>query len=278
LPAFEDDKILNSVIEICQRTSINTLVIDIRSNGKNVFLMKNEKAKERLERLHKMNLYLIGRMVVFWKPDGWFDPSSKERWNQVAQASKLAIDLGFDEINYDYVRYGGPGEPQIPTPVNQRAEVIRNFLRFLKKEVKEKTGRPISIDFFGTTFLKAEPQVGQRIEDAAENFDYLMPMVYPSHWAPGTFGIKEAALFPYEIVYKSLTTGWSKVSKNPNRIAQLRPWIQAFGLKSIYPIKFMSYTWKDVSEQIRAARDAGSVGWVLWNPSSSYSKYQEALK
>ena len=278
LDTFQDRRMLDSIIEICKRTSINTLVIDVRSNGVNAFVIKNEKARKRLEQLHAMNLYLVGRMIVFWRPNGWFDPGSQRRWDEIARASKLAINLGFDEINYDYVRYGGPHEPKSPTPMEQRTPIIRDFCRFLKREVGDKTGRPISVDFFGVTFLKPEPGVGQRIEDSIDNFNYVMPMAYPSHWSPGTFGVKDPGRAPYEMVYKSLTAGWKRVANDPNRKAQLRPWLQAFGLDSIYPMKFMSYTAKDVAEQIRACHDAGCVGWVLWNPSSKYSQYEQAIK
>jgi hypothetical protein len=278
LETFEEERLLEEIIELCKRTSINTLVIDVRSNGTNAFVIKNERARKRIDRLHSMGLYLVARMIVFWKPQGWFDPSLQARWNQVAKASLLAINLGFDEVNCDYVRYGGPHEPKSATPTEQRTPTIRSFCQFLKKEVGDKSGSPISVDFFGVTFLKSEPGVGQRVDDSIENFDYVMPMSYPSHWSPGTFGVKDPGRAPYEMVYKSLTAGWKRVADDSRRKAQLRPWLQAFGLDSIYPMRLMSYSSKDVSEQIRACKDAGCVGWVLWNPSSKYEHYEQALK
>jgi hypothetical protein len=278
LETFEEQKLLDGIIDLCKRTDINTLVIDVRSNGVNAFVIKNERARKRIEVLHGMGLYLVARMIVFWKPDGWFDPASERRREEVVRASRLAINLGFDEINYDYVRYGGPREPQSLTPMEQRTPIIRDFCRYLKKEVGDKTGKPISVDFFGVTFLKSELGVGQRVEDAIDNFDYVMPMVYPSHWSVGTFGIKEPGKAPYEMVFRSLTIGWKKFVDDPKRTAQLRPWLQAFGVESIYPLRLMPYVAKDVEEQIRACYDAGCVGWVLWNPSSKYERYEQALK
>jgi len=278
METFEEQKLLDGIIDLCKRTDINTLVIDVRSNGVNAFVIKNEKARKKIDVLHGMGLYLVARMIVFWKPDGWFDPASEHRWDQIARASRLAIELGFDEVNYDYVRYGGPHEPQSTTLIAQRTPIIRSFCQYLKQEVGEKTGKPISVDFFGVTFLKSESEVGQRVEDAIDNFDYVMPMVYPSHWAAGTFGVSNPGKDPYTIVYKSLTIGWKKFGDNPKRKTQLRPWLQAFGVDTIYPLHLVTYVAKDVREQIRACCDAGCTGWVLWNPSSSYEKYEEALK
>ena len=111
LETFQEQKLLDGIIDLCRRTNINTLVIDVRSNGVNAFVIKNEKAIKKIEILHKMGLYLVARMIVFWRPDGWFDPASERRREEVVRASKLAISLGFDEVNYDYIRYGGPHEP-----------------------------------------------------------------------------------------------------------------------------------------------------------------------
>jgi hypothetical protein len=278
LETFQEQKLLDGIIDLCRRTNINTLVIDVRSNGVNAFVIKNEKARKKIEILHEMGLYLVARMIVFWRPDGWFDPASERRREEVVRASKLAISLGFDEVNYDYIRYGGPHEPQSSTPIEQRTLIIRDFCVYLRKEVGDKTGKPISADFFGVTFLKSEPGVGQRVEDAINNFEYVMPMSYPSHWSAGTFGVENPGKAPYEMVFKSLTIGWKKFVDDPKRIAQLRPWLQAFGVESIYPLRLMSYTAKDVEEQIRACYDAGCVGWVLWNPSSMYERYEQVLK
>ncbi len=278
IDTFENDRLMENIQKIYQETSINTLVIDVRSNGINAFVIKNKKAKEKLDKLHSLNLYLVARIIVFWKPNGWFDPESEIRWKQVAQASRLAIDLGFDEINYDYVRYGGPREPKSRTPIEKRQPVIKSFFDYLDKEVAQKNSKPISVDIFGTTFLRPEMSIGQKVQDAAEHFDFIMPMVYPSHWAPGTFGIKDPGRASYEIIYKSLSEGWKTISKDKKNKSKLRPWLQAFGLDSIFPFRTMAYGANEVKDQIRACYDAGCSGWVLWNPSSKYERYIDALK
>ncbi len=278
IDTFSDDKLMSGIKNICKETSINTLVIDVRSNGINAFTIKNSKAKNKLEELHSLNLYLVARIIVFWKPKGWFDPDSLDRWKQVVRSSKLAIDLGFDEINYDYVRYGGPREPKSSTPIAQREANIKSFFSYLEKEVGQKLSVPISVDIFGTTFLRPEASIGQKSQDAAEYFNFIMPMVYPSHWASGTFGIKDPGRASYEVVYKSLSEGWKNISKDKNNKSQLRPWLQAFGLDSIFPFKTMAYGSGEIKDQIRACYDARCSGWVLWNPSSNYNRFIDALK
>ncbi len=269
--SFESPKKLQEVISNLEKNEFNSLVIDVRSDGSGLFDINNEKVKGILSGLHDKNIYLIGRIVAFKNGEkSWYDPASRERWDQIATTSKSAYDLGFDEINYDYVRYGGPTEAQSQTPIEQRRPTIQAFFEFLNKEVRQKYGFPISADIFGTTFINPEAGIGQSLEDAAQNFDYIMPMPYPSHWALGTFGIKHPGTEPYQTVFQALTAGWAKVKDDPKRIASLRSWIQAFNIESISPWKLMDYTPQDIDAQIRACTDAGCTGWALWNGFSTY--------
>jgi hypothetical protein len=269
--SFESPKKLRDVTLSLEKNNFNALVIDVRSDGTGLFDINTDKVKGILSGLHDKNIYLIGRIVAFKNGENaWYDPASRVRWEQIAQTSKLAHDLGFDEINYDYVRYGGPNEAQSQTPIEQRRPTIQAFFEFLNKEVRQKYGFPISADIFGTTFINPEAGIGQNLEDAALNFDYIMPMPYPSHWALGTFGIKHPGTEPYQTVFQALTTGWAKVKDNPKRIASLRSWIQAFNIESISPWKLIDYTPQEINAQIKACTDAGCVGWVLWNGFSTY--------
>ena len=269
--SFESPKKLQQVVSNLEKNNFNALVIDVRSDGTGLFDINDSKVKEILSGLHDKHIYLIGRIVAFKNGESaWYDPASRERWDQIANTSKFAYDLGFDEINYDYVRYGGPTEAQSKTPIEQRRPTIQAFFEFLNKEVRQKYGFPISADIFGTTFINPEAGIGQNLEDAALNFDYIMPMPYPSHWALGTFGIKHPGTEPYQTVFQALTTGWAKVKNDPKRIASLRSWIQAFGIESISPWKLRDYTPQDIDSQIKACTDAGCVGWALWNGFSNY--------
>ncbi len=276
--SFESIGKLNQIILAAQRNGINSLVVDIRSSNGGIFDFSDNKIKTILSQLHDKGFYLIARIVSFKMNENepnspWYDPSSKDRWNQIAEVSKEAIDLGFDEINYDYVRYGGPDEAQSQTPIEQREPVIKSFFEFLNTEVRQKYGRPISADIFGTTFVDPEKGIGQNPKDAFENFDYVMPMTYPSHWAIGSLGIKDPGNHPYQIVYQSLEKGLSKIKNDPLKIAGLRCWVQAFDIESISPWKLRVYTAQDIQDQIKACDDAGGVGWALWNGFSNYKDF-----
>ncbi len=120
--SFESSNKLNQIILSAQRNEVNSLIIDIHSNNNGLFDFSDNKIKSILSQLHDKGFYLVARIVSFKinenEPNSpWYDPASKDRWNQIADVSKKAIDLGFDEINYDYIRYGGPDESQSKTPI-----------------------------------------------------------------------------------------------------------------------------------------------------------------
>ncbi|WP_437965655.1 putative glycoside hydrolase [Sorangium sp. So ce260] len=264
---------MNRLSSLVQRTELNSLVIDVRSDGGALLLESDEATRGHLEALRHAGIYLIARLVAFkGGPRGWYDPGSEERWREIAEISLRAFDAGFDEVNYDYVRYGAAREPRSRTPIRERAPTIRAFFEFLRAEVGDAASRPISADLFGITLLGPQDGVGQRIEDAVELFDYVMPMPYPSHWGPGSFGLANPAHHPYETVHASLSAGWRRVADLPGRIALLRSWVQAFDLDSSRPMRRYKYTPWHIREQIRAIDDAGCAGYAAWNPRSAYEE------
>ena len=272
--SFESKAKMNQVIAEAEANGINSLIIDVNSDGGPLFDFKDNTVKQMLANLHSKGFYLIARVVAFKISDKqWYEPGSHARWEQLADISKRANEVGFDEINFDYVRYGGPSEATSTVPVEQRRPNILAFFEFLNKEVRQKMGIPISADVFGVTFVEPQAVIGQDMEDAVKNFDYVMPMPYPSHWALGSFNIAHPGNEPYEIVYQSLLDGWNKVKDNPERIAKLRSWIQAFNIESITPWKLRVYTPTDIQDQIKACLDNSCVGWALWNGFSTYPDF-----
>lgn len=264
---------LNRLSSLVQRTELNSLVIDIRSEGGALLFERDEVTRAQLGALRDAGIYLIARLVAFkGGPRGWHDPGSEPRWHEIAEISLRAYDVGFDEVNYDYVRYGAAREPRSRTPIEERVPTIRAFFEFLRAEVGNAASRPISADVFGFTLLGPQEGIGQRLEDAVELFDYVMPMPYPSHWGPGSFGFANPAHHPYEILYASLSAGWRRVAALPGRIALLRSWIQAFDLDSSRPMQRYEYTPWHIQEQIRANDDAGCAGYAAWNPRSHYDE------
>jgi hypothetical protein len=262
---------MSRLTALVERTELNALFIDIHGAGGPVLRKSDAETEALLKDLHDRGIYAVARLVAFQGgPHGWYDPGSEARWRQIAEISARAVNLGFDEINYDYVRYGAAREPTSSTPIAERAGIIRSFGQYLRDEVGATTGRPISADIFGFTLLSTQLVIGQRLEDFVELFDYVMPMPYPSHWGPGTFGFANPAHEPYETIHKALTMGWRRVAADPTRRAELRSWIQAFNLDSSRPMQFYRYTPWHVREQIRACDDAGCAGWCAWNANSAY--------
>lgn len=268
---FANAKSMNTIVALASSTDINSAVIDVASDGSPLFATNYQIGVARLSYMHSRGIYLIARIVALNnQKGGWYDPLSGQRRKTLYEISKRAIDAGFDEINYDYVRYPGPSEPTINVPIKERIANITSLFKFMKNDIRDKINRPISLDIFGSTFIYPEANIGQSMEEAVKYFDYIMPMPYPSHWADGTFGYKQPGKHPYEMVFNGLHIGWDKAKKEPERIAKLRSWIQDFNLESIAPIRYLDYTPEMIHQQIYACEEVGCVGWVLWNPRNQY--------
>ena len=225
----------------------------------------------------------------------WIDPSAKDAWDYNIAIAKDAANRGFDELNFDYIRFASDGNLNdmiFPfydnkTPKN---EIIKNFFSYLREKTK---GAKISADLFGlSTINNDDLGIGQVIEDAYQYFDYVSPMVYPSHYANSFLGYKNPANYPYEVVkysmekavkrlidYKLQAMATSTASTSSTienwkleiRNSQLRPWLQNFDLGADYDAKM-------VRKQIQAVYDAASStpelinGWMLWDPKNEYTR------
>ena len=305
-----------ALVKLIDDTELNTVVIDIKDySGRIVFSTTNETLKsygseevrvsdmqDFIESLHKKNIYVIGRVSVFqdayfvklrpdlavknenktavWKDRkgiSWIDPGSREYWKYITLISKEARKIGFDEINFDYIRFPSDGNMQdISYPYSSttpKATVLKNFFEYLDDSLSD-SGLKISADLFGmVTTARNDMGIGQLLENALPYFDYIMPMVYPSHY-PATFqGYKNPAEHPYEVVYFAMqsaimradalasTTGQSIVEyKN-----KFRPWLQDFDLGADYGAT-------EVRAQIKATYDVGLNSWVLWSASNKYTR------
>ncbi|MEK7520940.1 MAG: putative glycoside hydrolase, partial [Patescibacteria group bacterium] len=216
----------------------------------------------------------------------WVDAASEEAWEYNIAVAKDAAGRGFDEINFDYIRFPSDGnlnDADFPfwNEKSPRRETLQKFFRRLNEEL---SGIPISADLFGLTTTGADDLgIGQVLEDAFGNFDYVAPMVYPSHFANGTFGFKNPAAHPYEVVKNSMESASKRLdafynatttraeinnSNSAVRFSKLRPWLQDFDLGADYDAKM-------VKAQIEASAEAKSAGWMLWDPKNVYTK--EAL-
>ncbi len=282
---------MEELIKLVDDTELNAMVI----NFKEPTGVKNWPGLDKLIlKLHQKNIWVIARIVVFqdddlpkrdtrfvlrqsgggwWRDRGgslWLDPAAREVWQYNADVAKQALALGFDEINLDYIRFSSDGQvSSIIYPIwnkkQNREQVISDFAKYITREIKNY--RPyaiVSADVFGYTLVRDwDVEIGQRAKILAQYFDVLAPMLYPSHYYPGSFGFTNPAEHPYEVVKETLLSG-QEIVKGSNVI--IRPWLQDFNMGA-------QYTKELVQAQIKAVEEAGlNQGWFLWNPQNRYTE------
>ncbi len=275
-------------------------------------------------KLHSRGIYVIGRIAVFQdpilaknRPDlavydttktidpthpivwqdnhglSWMDPAAKEVWDYNIEIAKDAAAHGFDELNFDYIRFPTDGQNTMGFPKwdqkTPRAAVIKSFFGALRQALP---GMTISADLFGQTTTNTDDMgIGQILENTFGYFDYVYPMVYPSHYISGFMKFKNPADHPYEIVKNSLASALArqtvyekiqaaKIAATPlpsNSLdhqsqvkvaTKIRPWLQDFNLGAIYDTGM-------VSKEIQGTTDATGnnfYGFLLWNPSNIYTQ------
>jgi hypothetical protein len=199
----------------------------------------------------------------------WLDPHHREIWAYAGDIGDEAIGLGFAEVQFDYVRF--PDEPRLIReavfPLAQgrvRARVIREQLGYLHGRLKSRKV-PMAIDVFGLTATDSTDMgIGQRWEQFVDQADVVLPMTYPSHYAPGTYGLANPNAHPYAVLDHSLRDA-KRRSAGIQGAAELVPWYQDFTLGP------PRYGAEQVRAQIQAGYDNGVRGWMLWNPGSRYS-------
>jgi hypothetical protein len=244
-----------------------------------------------LQTLREHRIYPIARIVVFKdpflakkKPEwavkdingglwqdhkglNWVDPNNHQVWDYIVDIAKEAIGMGFQEIQFDYVRFTSDGDLSrcvYPYGTGQlRQDVIEEFLQYARTKLKDYQV-PISADIFGlTTSTNDDMGIGQKFEKIAASVDVVCPMVYPSHYALGTFGLKDPDVNPYETVFRGVSDAKKRLAKLGNTSTQIRPWLQDFSLG-------YHYGRNEIQKQIQAVKDAGINEWIFWNPSCRY--------
>ncbi|AIE85630.1 putative glycoside hydrolase [Fimbriimonas ginsengisoli] len=199
----------------------------------------------------------------------WLDPYNKKNWEYLAQTVEFALDAGFPEVQLDYVRFPSegksstqvfPGKKTYPDQKAKPEDVIEQFANFIGEKVHAR-GALYSSDIFGIISSTRKDQgIGQALEKVAGPFDVISPMVYPSHFANGEYGIPNPDKAPYAIIKKSLTDYKKRLPKK-----DVRPWLQAFSLRA-------HYGRAEVQAQIKAARELGYNEYLLWNAANRYAE------
>ena len=199
----------------------------------------------------------------------WLDPTHPEIWKYAADISAEAVRLGFSELQFDYVRF--PDEDRVireglyaKTEGRVRAQVIRDQLGYLRELVKP-LGVPMAIDVFGLTATDSTDMgIGQRWEMFIDRADVVLPMVYPSHFARGTYGLANPNARPYETIGRALEDA-KRRTEGIAGAAKIIPWYQDFTMGA------PRYGPEQVRAQIQSGYDSGFSSWILWNPSSRYT-------
>ena len=199
----------------------------------------------------------------------WLDPTHPEIWKYAADLGAEAVNLGFSEVQFDYVRF--PDEKRLIREAvfplmngRPRAQVIRDQLGYLRSQVKP-LKVPMTIDVFGLTATDTTDMgIGQRWEMFVDQADVVLPMNYPSHFAPGTYGLSNPNARPYATLDHALKDAKQRSAGIANA-ARIIPWYQDFTLGPPH------YYAEHVRAQMQAGYDNGIDSWMLWNPRSSYS-------
>ncbi len=236
-------------------------------------------SKEKIEKKEKKEELKPSNLL--WKDNkdlAWIDPAAPEAWDYNTALAEDAFKRGFDEVNFDYVRFPSDGNlKDMSFPVfkekNSKHSVIKKFFENLRRKLPQKR---ISVDLFGlSTVNYSDLGVGQIIEDAFLYFDFVCPMVYPSHFSDGFEGYENPAQHPYQIIDHTLKIAKLRLNlfkENSNTKAKIRPWLQDFSLGTEYD--------KDkVRAQIKATQNAlgeDFSGFMLWSSENIYTR--EALE
>ncbi len=243
--------------------------------------------------LHAKGIYVIARMVVMkddtlgkaqpslavqnsktgkawtdYHGDIWLDPNQPEVANYIASIAGDLAAKGFDEVQMDYVRFFSDGDYStaqtvLPNTQSFRLPAIRRLFRIVSGTLAP-TRAMLGADVFPISFIAADDQgIGQRPEVIMPYVDYFDPMVYPSHYAPYTWGYANPNEHPYEIISKSLQRMIPEAKGLPMVI---RPWIQDFGFGP-----YRAYTAADIHKEMKALADNGATGFMIWNAAARFT-------
>ena len=328
-PSFRE-----SITKLLDETELNAIVIDIRDyTGKISFPTDNPILKDMvsedcgatdmkgfLESLHTKDIYIIGRITVFqnpyytkhhpdqavqhinggvWKDRkglAFVDVGATQYWDTVVELANESYAIGFDEINFDYIRYPSDGDMAAAVYIKRdgktKQEMLEDFFKYLSEHVDP--GMVTSADLFGMVTTNYDDlNIGQVLERALPYFDYIGPMVYPSHYPKGFNGWNDVNAVPYELMkyvmasavkrtvsettpvasyaYDRIGTSTPAMYKKPAYpVSKMRPWIQDFD----YPVE---YTPDMVRAQIRANEELGINSYMVWDPGNKYSSLRQVV-
>lgn len=307
-------KRMDELIALAKRTGINAFVIDVKEDfGKMLFkteaelkyLGKNDKRypisdiNSFMKKLKDNNIYAIARIVSFKDPsyaakhpekaiikkstgkpftnsDGviWVSPHDTYLWKYNVAVAKEAAKVGFNEIQFDYVRFPASNGGKLDKELDYRnpngeskPETIQKYLKYARKEL-EPLEVYISADIYGQVSSSNDDMgLGQHWEVISNEVDAISPMAYPSHYGKGVYGIPVPDAEPYKTIYYTTLDGLNR-NYNLKYPAQVRPWLQAFTAKWVKG--YIPYGKREIEAQVKALKDLGVNQYLLWSPSNRY--------
>lgn len=310
-----DDKKLQYYVDLANQTEINTYVIDIKnddgivsyeSSVPQVIEAGNWTNKYNPEKViktfHDNNIYVIGRVVCFrdpayskkhpelavkhvngglWREEKkdadytWLNPYNKSNWPYLVAIAKEAVEKGFDEIQFDYIRfpYGDRSKMDFGSSEFVKHEVINEFLAYARQEMPDMV---LSADVFGIICESPgdREDIGQYLELIGKDLDYISPMAYPSLYALGQIVNKvkfpKPDLEPYAVVYNTLLRAKERISQVKGYKADVRPFIQAYTASWLKSGYYQEYGAEQYRQQIQAVYDAGYEQWIFWDANNKY--------
>ncbi|WP_342508984.1 putative glycoside hydrolase [Sporosarcina sp. FSL K6-2383] len=303
-------------------TDLNAMVIDIKDDYGNITYKPADDSplkvldigkpyikdpQAMLKTLEEKEIYPIARIVVFkdsvlaekrpelsfvdgdevWKNgrgESFVNPFMKEVWDHNIAIAIEVAKMGFQEIQFDYVRFPEGFEKRHDTlkysfetyeesdldPVQRRVEAITDFVAYAREQLKP-YGVEVSVDIFGyAATLPEAPGIGQNFLKISENVDVISSMIYPSHWT-SYFGIAKPDLEPYKLVSEYAKVENTKLAELNNPPVS-RPWIQDFSAPWLGKGNFLRYGKAEVEAQIKGLKDNGIDEYLLWNAGNRYSE------
>ncbi|MBS3680455.1 putative glycoside hydrolase [Ornithinibacillus massiliensis] len=314
----------NSLVELVNNSDLNAMVIDIKEDHGYLTFKPDEDSpfvaigqnyikdiQEMMKTLEENQIYPIARVVVFkdsvlaenrpdlsftengsvWennRGESFVNPFQKEVWEYNVDIAKMAAEMGFKEIQFDYVRFPegfehrdgdltysqGAYEDSEEDNVQRRVQAVTDFVAYAKQEL-EPYDIDVSVDIFGyAATIPEAPGIGQNFSKISENVDVISSMIYPSHWSNNYFGIPLPDAEPYRLTDEYAKVENEVLSKLENRPVS-RPWIQDFEAPWIYNgtgIPVTKYGKKEVEAQIKALQDNGINEYLIWNAGNTYTQ------
>ncbi len=311
-----------TLIDLMNETELNAMVIDIKDDHGNLTFKPDESSpyydiaknyigepKAMMDALEENDIYPIARIVVFkdtvlaekrpelsfkdggqiWKNnrgEAFVNPFMKEVWEYNVELAKYAVEMGFMEIQFDYVRFPegferrdeqltysqGDYQDHELNNIKKRVEAVSNFVEYAKNELHE-YGVDISVDIFGyAATVEETPGIGQNFTRISEHVDVISSMIYPSHWSNNYFDIPVPDKEPYRLTDEYAKVENEVLGKLGDNAPTSRPWIQDFSAPWLYSGATFTYGKTEVEDQIRALNENGIDEFLLWNSGNTYTE------